>query len=140
MTEMLQANKDLVSACVFTQATDVENECDGMYTMDRVNKLDAGQLAAVRAANGRLISAGAECEFDWLDPIPGFIGLGGDCITNGSYTLPAAKARCAAAPDCRGITFKAGAAAPTGVIPNVYFKNQTNVAGGSGWWSHIHCV
>ena len=40
------ANCDKVHAVLQT----VENECDGMYTMDRVNKLNTTQLAAVKQA------------------------------------------------------------------------------------------
>ena len=45
-----------VSACIYTQITDVENECDGFLTMSRDNKFNAQQMAAVVAANTALRS------------------------------------------------------------------------------------
>jgi hypothetical protein len=46
-----------VSVCVYTQTTDVENECDGMLNMDRTPKFDAEQTAQIKAANVALIAA-----------------------------------------------------------------------------------
>ena len=40
-----------LSYCVYTQTTDVENECDGMVSMDRSAKFSADQVAAIKAAN-----------------------------------------------------------------------------------------
>lgn len=40
-----------VSVSIYTQTTDVENECDGMVNMNRVAKFNASQVAEIRAAN-----------------------------------------------------------------------------------------
>jgi hypothetical protein len=45
-----------VSVSVYTQITDVENECDGFLNMDRSNKFNAAQMAAIVAANQQLTS------------------------------------------------------------------------------------
>ena len=44
-----------VSVCIYTQTTDVENECDGMVNMDRTPKFNAAQIAQIVAANQKLI-------------------------------------------------------------------------------------
>jgi len=143
MVQLLQANRHAVSASVFTQITDVENECDGMYTMDRINKLDPKQLADVKRANAALIAGtgGDACPTStgWFNPFASFIEAGGDVLKNGSYTLAAAQAKCIALPGCSGITFKDAAPAPTSVISNVYFKNHTMMQGGVGWWAYMRC-
>ena len=46
-----------VSVCIYTQLSDVENECDGFYNMDRSNKFNAAQVAEIVAANRALIEA-----------------------------------------------------------------------------------
>jgi hypothetical protein len=58
MTKILEVNKYSpgVSVSIYTQITDVENECDGFYNMDRSAKFSADQLAAVKAANQALIN------------------------------------------------------------------------------------
>lgn len=58
MTKILQVNKYSpgVSVSIYTQITDVENECDGFFSMDRSAKFSADQLAAVKAANQALIN------------------------------------------------------------------------------------
>ena len=43
-----------VSVCIYTQTTDVENECDGMVNMDRTPKFNAAQIAQIVAANQAL--------------------------------------------------------------------------------------
>ena len=48
-----------VSVCVYTQTTDVENECDGMLNMDRTPKFNSAQVAEIRAANEALIAQAA---------------------------------------------------------------------------------
>ena len=40
-----------VSVSIYTQTTDVENECDGMVNMNRVAKFNASQVAEIKAAN-----------------------------------------------------------------------------------------
>lgn len=50
-------NRNILCACVavsvsiYTQTTDVENECDGMVNMNRVAKFNATQVAEIKAAN-----------------------------------------------------------------------------------------
>ena len=44
-----------VSASVWTQTTDVEDECDGLLNYDRTHKLSPAQQARIRDANLRLI-------------------------------------------------------------------------------------
>jgi beta-galactosidase/beta-glucuronidase len=53
MISSIIAYKDApgLSYCVYTQTTDVENECDGMVGMDRSPKFTADQIAAIKAAN-----------------------------------------------------------------------------------------
>ena len=53
----LQAVVSDVSASVYTQTTDIEDECDGWLTFDRVEKLDANQTEYVVAAQRALIAA-----------------------------------------------------------------------------------
>ena len=142
MVQLLHSSRHTVSASVFTQITDVENECDGMYTMDRLNKLSPTQLAAVKSAHAALIAGtGNVCPTSsgWFTPFPGFIQAGGDVLKNGSYTLATAQAACASEPTCSGITFKDTAPDPNGTIPNVYFKNHTMMQGGTGWWTYLRC-
>lgn len=55
MTEMILKNRDTTSACVYTQITDVELECDGFFNYDRTNKFSAADTAAIAAANEKLI-------------------------------------------------------------------------------------
>ena len=43
-----------ISAVVYTQITDVELECDGMYTYDRISHYDADDIAMIKAANQKL--------------------------------------------------------------------------------------
>ena len=44
-----------VSVSVWTQTTDVEDECDGLLNYDRTHKLSAAQQARIRQVNLRLI-------------------------------------------------------------------------------------
>ena len=43
-----------ISAVVYTQITDVELECDGMYTYDRISHYDAADATMIKAANLKL--------------------------------------------------------------------------------------
>jgi len=56
MVSMVKQNIADVSALIYTQITDVERECDGFYTYDRLNKLNTDQLQRVAAANKDLIN------------------------------------------------------------------------------------
>ena len=53
----LYKNSPGVSVCIYTQTTDVENECDGMVNMDRTPKFTPAQIAQIKAANVALIAA-----------------------------------------------------------------------------------
>lgn len=44
-----------ISACVYTQITDVELECDGFYTYERLNKFSAADTVRIMLANQALI-------------------------------------------------------------------------------------
>ena len=50
---MIAQNFSALSAAVYTQITDVETECNGLLTYDRLLKADP---ARIRAANGALIA------------------------------------------------------------------------------------
>ena len=65
---------------------------------------------------------------------PSVMLRGHDACDPGPYTLAAAKEKCVALKDCVGFTFAANESAPTGVIPKVFFKNLTALAGGGGVW------
>lgn len=45
-----------ISASVYTQITDVENECDGFLNYDRTNKFDSADTARIKAANEALVN------------------------------------------------------------------------------------
>jgi hypothetical protein len=57
MTKLLAANKRDTSASVYTQITDVENECDGFLAYSRQNKFDSADTARILKANAALIAA-----------------------------------------------------------------------------------
>ena len=40
-----------ISAIVYTQITDVELECDGIFTYDRLSHYSAADIAKIKAAN-----------------------------------------------------------------------------------------
>jgi hypothetical protein len=55
----IQAVVGHVSASVvYTQTTNVEDECDGWMAFDRVTKFDVNQTARVRAALQAVVAAG----------------------------------------------------------------------------------
>ena len=51
--------RELVSAAILTQATDVECECDGLLNYDRSLKFDDAQTAAIAAANAAFLHGAA---------------------------------------------------------------------------------
>ncbi len=53
MLATVTKNRDTtgLSYCVYTQTTDVENECDGMVNMDRTAKFTDAEVAAIKVAN-----------------------------------------------------------------------------------------
>jgi hypothetical protein len=57
MTAKLQMYKSTgVSVSIFTQLSDVENECDGLFNMDRSAKFSPAQTQQVINANRALIN------------------------------------------------------------------------------------
>jgi len=57
MVKTIQAEKMDVSACVYTQITDVEEECDGFFNYDRTNKFSQNDTSRIATANQNLINA-----------------------------------------------------------------------------------
>ena len=55
----LYKNSPGVSVCIYTQTTDVENECDGMVNMDRTPKFTPAQTATIKAINDAILAAAA---------------------------------------------------------------------------------
>ncbi|EGD76874.1 hypothetical protein PTSG_12695 [Salpingoeca rosetta] len=55
MTNMIYNWRSDISASVYTQITDVELECDGFMTYDRVDKFDSDTIGRIAKANQRLI-------------------------------------------------------------------------------------
>jgi len=55
MAGIIQSNKHMLSASIFTQITDVERECDGFLNYDRSAKFDGAQTKALVEANKQLI-------------------------------------------------------------------------------------
>eukprot|EP00937_MAST-01D_sp_MAST-1D-sp2_P007093 g7093.t1 len=55
MTKILLAAPERVSASVYTQITDVEDECDGFLNYDRTNKFDELTTEMIAAANRALV-------------------------------------------------------------------------------------
>ena len=61
MAEKIIAERADVSYSVYTQTTDLENECDGFLNYDRTQKFGAADLQAVHAANTALIGKPVDC-------------------------------------------------------------------------------
>merc|ERR1711990_461601 len=51
MAGQIQSRMDHVSASVYTQTTDLENECDGFLNYDRTNKFTAEETNMIKKAN-----------------------------------------------------------------------------------------
>lgn len=60
MAQTLLNNSDHISACVYTQTTDLELECDGFLNYDRSAKFSDEDTAKVRQANLALINSQGE--------------------------------------------------------------------------------
>jgi hypothetical protein len=69
----------------------------------------------------------------------GFLADGGDALPPAPSTFADAQRRCASTAGCLGITFSANASEPEGVIPTVYFKNQTSEVDDAAWWTWLLC-
>ena len=57
MTEKIISNAGDISVVIYTQITDVENECDGYLNYDRTPKFDSSQIQSVSAANKKMIAS-----------------------------------------------------------------------------------
>ena len=57
MTLKIVAERADVSYSVYTQTTDLENECDGFLNYDRTSKFSDEDTAAIRKANQAIIAA-----------------------------------------------------------------------------------
>jgi hypothetical protein len=57
MTKIILNRVQDISACVYTQITDVELECDGFLNYDRTHKFSKEDVANVRRANQALTDA-----------------------------------------------------------------------------------
>jgi len=55
MTQSIYSNEVDISACVYTQITDVEEECDGFFNYDRTNKFSSQDTQRIYQANQFLI-------------------------------------------------------------------------------------
>jgi len=51
---------DIVCTSVYTQITDIELECDGIYTYDRISHYNAADTANIKAANDQLTGAASQ--------------------------------------------------------------------------------
>ena len=60
-TKIIESRGD-VSYSVYTQTTDLENECDGFLNYDRVTKFTAAETKAIHDANQALVGAPVDCE------------------------------------------------------------------------------
>ena len=69
----------------------------------------------------------------------GFLADGGDVLAPGPSTFAAAQSLCVATAGCLGITFDANSSQPEGVIPTVYWKNQTDEVDDAAWWTWVVC-
>jgi alpha-D-xyloside xylohydrolase len=76
----------------------------------------------------------------WLPVFDGFLAAGGDVLPAGAYTLAAAQQLCTQTAGCQGITFQADSPSPTGTIPNVYFKNNSDASSATGWYTYTLCL
>ncbi len=56
MTQRLQSYRGQVSVGIVTQVTDIEEECDGALTFDRINKFTPDEMTMIVAANQALIN------------------------------------------------------------------------------------
>jgi len=57
-----------LSSIIYTQLTDVETECDGLFNFDRSVKFNASEAAAFQAANAALINAPISAAFADVTP------------------------------------------------------------------------
>lgn len=55
MASTIKSNSDHISASVYTQTTDLENECDGFLNYDRTNKFSDDDTKAIMEANQAII-------------------------------------------------------------------------------------
>ena len=55
--QTILAERNDVSAVIYTQITDVETECDGFLNMDRTVKFSPDEMTAVVAANQAMVQS-----------------------------------------------------------------------------------
>jgi hypothetical protein len=71
----------------------------------------------------------------------GYLAANGDVIApDSSISLADAKKKCSSTINCLGITFSGPSGEPEGLIPLVYYKNQTDFSAASGWWTWLLCL
>ena len=71
----------------------------------------------------------------------GYLSADGDVISaDTSITLSDAKKKCSLTINCLGITFSGPSGQPDGLIPLVYYKNQTDFTSASDWWTWLPCT
>ena len=56
MTELVLSHAGDLSVAIYTQLTDIENECDGYVSYDRTAKWDSDQIKMVKNANQKMIN------------------------------------------------------------------------------------
>ena len=61
MVDKIIEERASVSYSVYTQTTDLENECDGFLNYDRVNKFSDAGTKAIHDANQKLVGTPADC-------------------------------------------------------------------------------
>lgn len=69
MTKTIVSQRADLSAVIYTQITDVENECDGMLNMDRTPKFNAAQMAQLIAANQAMVNSATARETLTVRPL-----------------------------------------------------------------------
>ena len=57
LTRCAAVPTDHIGVSVYTQTTDIEAECDGGLSYDRMDKFDSNQAAYIRAAQQSIIDA-----------------------------------------------------------------------------------
>ena len=61
MVDKIIEERASVSYSVYTQTTDLENECDGFLNYDRVNKFSDAGTKAIHDANQKLVGTPTDC-------------------------------------------------------------------------------
>jgi hypothetical protein len=81
------------------------------------------------------------CQKGTWESLGGFLAADGDVIPpDTSISLLDAKNKCISTINCLGITFSGTNEQPDGLIPMVYYKNQTDFSSSEGWWTWLQCL